>query len=63
MTEWRKSSHSSSTGGDCVEVARLAPNTVGIRDSKNPTGSAFALPRTAARDLLSRIKAGEDDLA
>ncbi|MEV5574815.1 DUF397 domain-containing protein [Spirillospora sp. NPDC052269] len=63
MTEWRKSSHSSSTGGDCVEVARLASDAVGLRDSKNPTGPAFALPKSAGRDMLTRIKAGEHDLA
>jgi hypothetical protein len=30
---WRKSSYSGSSGGDCVEVAPLAPE-VGVRDSK-----------------------------
>ncbi|WP_433209078.1 DUF397 domain-containing protein [Nocardia sp. CA-107356] len=37
---WFKSSHS---GGqtDCVEVAWLASGEVGVRDSKNPTGSAL----------------------
>ncbi|MEV4254340.1 DUF397 domain-containing protein [Spirillospora sp. NPDC049652] len=62
MTEWRKSSHSSSTGGDCVEVARLAPNTVGIRDSKNPEGPRFALQSADARALADVICAGEHDL-
>ncbi|GAA3571749.1 MULTISPECIES: DUF397 domain-containing protein [Streptomyces] len=32
---WRKSSYSGNTGGDCVEVAELAPR-IAIRDSKNP---------------------------
>ncbi|ATL66565.1 DUF397 domain-containing protein [Nocardia terpenica] len=36
-TEWFKSSYSS-TSGDCVEVAFLSPNAIGVRDSKNPTG-------------------------
>ncbi|WP_433714444.1 DUF397 domain-containing protein [Nocardia sp. CA-084685] len=37
---WFKSSHS---GGqtDCVEVAWLDGGSVGIRDSKNPTGPAL----------------------
>ncbi|MFC9704041.1 DUF397 domain-containing protein [Streptomyces sp. NPDC056943] len=35
--EWRKSSYSGNTGGDCVEVAGLAPH-IAVRDSKNPTG-------------------------
>ncbi|MBC2905305.1 DUF397 domain-containing protein [Streptomyces cupreus] len=33
--EWRKSSYSGSSGGECVEVADLTP-LVAIRDSKNP---------------------------
>jgi uncharacterized protein DUF397 len=44
-TSWRKSSYSSSNGGDCVEVA----STLGaLRDSKNPSGPVL----TARVDLL-----------
>ncbi|MCF6526161.1 DUF397 domain-containing protein [Streptomyces sp. JJ36] len=32
---WFKSSHSGSGGGDCVEVA-IAPESVHVRDSKDP---------------------------
>jgi hypothetical protein len=32
---WRKSSYSSSNGGNCVEVA-TTPRTIAVRDSKNP---------------------------
>jgi hypothetical protein len=35
--DWRKSSFSMSNG-DCVEVAHLASDRVGIRDSKSPAG-------------------------
>ncbi|PPJ35169.1 DUF397 domain-containing protein [Nocardia nova] len=38
---WFKSSHSGGSQ-DCVEVAFLADGTVGVRDSKNPTGPALA---------------------
>jgi len=38
---WFKSSYSQH-GGDCVEIAHLASGTVGVRDSKNPTGPALA---------------------
>ncbi|WP_432059221.1 DUF397 domain-containing protein [Streptomyces sp. S1] len=37
---WRKSSYSSDTGGNCIEVADLAAH-VAVRDSKNPEGPAF----------------------
>ncbi len=37
--QWRKSSYSGSTGGDCVEVADGCPTgAVPVRDSKVPTG-------------------------
>ncbi|MGW6967932.1 DUF397 domain-containing protein [Streptomyces zaomyceticus] len=39
-TLWRKSSYSGNTGGDCIEVADLAPH-IAVRDSKNPQGPAF----------------------
>ncbi|WP_372465790.1 DUF397 domain-containing protein [Nocardia spumae] len=38
--QWFKSSHSSG-GAECVEVAFLAGNTVGVRDSKNVNGPAL----------------------
>jgi hypothetical protein len=34
--EWRKSSHSGNTGGECVEVADLGTPGVAVRDSKEP---------------------------
>ncbi|WP_326760886.1 DUF397 domain-containing protein [Streptomyces phaeochromogenes] len=43
-TQWRKSSYSGDTGGDCVEVAAIpAPATIAIRDSKNPAGPTLTL--------------------
>ena len=33
--QWRKSSYSGDTGGDCIEVAPL-DGIVAIRDSKDP---------------------------
>ncbi|WP_280426217.1 DUF397 domain-containing protein [Nocardia carnea] len=38
---WFKSSRSTS-GDDCVEIAHLRGGSVGVRDSKNPTGPALA---------------------
>ncbi|WP_409234923.1 DUF397 domain-containing protein [Streptomyces sp. PA5.6] len=45
---WRKSSYSSDTGGECIELAQAQCNeTVAVRDSKNPTGPTLTLTRTA----------------
>ncbi|WP_121748380.1 DUF397 domain-containing protein [Streptomyces sp. E2N166] len=38
-SQWRKSSYSGNTGGDCVEVADKCPTgSVPVRDSKNAAG-------------------------
>lgn len=59
---WRKSSHSDHAGGDCVEVAGLAP-VVGVRDSKDPDGPRLALGVAAWRAFTREIKSSEHDLA
>ncbi|MFB7184174.1 DUF397 domain-containing protein [Streptomyces sp. NPDC056230] len=40
--QWRKSSYSNGTGGECVEFADLQ-STVGVRDSKQPHGPHIAV--------------------
>ncbi|KUN24147.1 toxin [Streptomyces antibioticus] len=35
--QWRKSSYSGDTGGDCLEVAPTSTTHIAIRDSKHPT--------------------------
>jgi hypothetical protein len=52
---WRKSSHSTDTGGDCVEVAGL-PGAIAVRDSKNPDGAALAFGRHEFHVLLDQVK-------
>jgi Domain of unknown function (DUF397) len=47
---WRTSSYSMNEG-DCVEVAP-APEGILVRDSKDPTGPALAVPTTAWRAFL-----------
>ena len=42
---WIKSSYSGSSGGDCVEVASLAGERRGVRDSKNPAGPVLVVGR------------------
>ncbi|MEU8253236.1 MULTISPECIES: DUF397 domain-containing protein [Micromonospora] len=44
---WRKSTRSSSNGGDCVEVADNLPGVVAVRDSKDPAGPALTFPPAA----------------
>lgn len=39
---WFKSSHSSGSGGECVEVA-ACPGTVRVRDSKDAAGPVLSL--------------------
>jgi hypothetical protein len=62
MTEWRKSSRSNTSGGDCVEVADLAGN-IGVRDSKNPDGPQLTFDTADWHTFTRRIKASGHDLA
>ncbi|WP_329090139.1 MULTISPECIES: DUF397 domain-containing protein [unclassified Streptosporangium] len=55
-TVWRKSSRSNASG-DCVEIARLNNNRVGVRDSKNPNGPALVFEATAFATFLEAVKA------
>jgi len=57
---WRKSSHSTQEGGQCVEVADLQL-TLGIRDSTDPHGPVLQFGRDAVASLLNRIKTGQLD--
>ncbi|RKS72123.1 uncharacterized protein DUF397 [Actinomadura pelletieri DSM 43383] len=53
--KWRKSSHSSNNGGDCVELARI-DDTIAIRDSKNPHGPKLLLTPQTLHHLTQTIK-------
>ncbi|MEU1038446.1 DUF397 domain-containing protein [Streptomyces sp. NPDC005551] len=50
---WYKSSYSSASGDDCVEVA-LTPATIHVRDSKDPQGARLALSPAAWAAFVSR---------
>ncbi|MFC5745208.1 DUF397 domain-containing protein [Actinomadura rugatobispora] len=60
--QWRKSSRSDHQGGQCVEVAGIAP-VIAVRDSKNPDGPKLILDAADWRALTRQIKASEHDLA
>jgi hypothetical protein len=53
---WRKSSHSASNGGQCVEVAHSLPTAVVVRDSRDPDGARLILPPAAWAAFVDRVK-------
>jgi hypothetical protein len=54
---WRKSSHSGSNGGNCVEVARNLPGTIAVRDSKHPHGPALLITPAQWQTFVADLKA------
>jgi hypothetical protein len=56
---WRKSSFSES--GNCVEVAALPDEKVGIRDSKDKEGSYLIFAPSEWHAFLAGVKHGEFD--
>lgn len=58
---WRKSSRTYGNG-NCVEVAGLTGDVVGVRDSKNPRGHVLRFPSAGWQDFLGGIRNGEFDL-
>lgn len=52
---WRKSSRSGHQGGECVEVADLAP-MVAVRDSKDPDGPKLAFGSAAWQTFATRVR-------
>ncbi|MFJ5774877.1 DUF397 domain-containing protein [Streptomyces sp. NPDC093094] len=52
--QWRKSSYSGSSGGECVEVADLT-SVVAVRDSKNPAHGTLTLSHGAWGDFLGSL--------
>ena len=57
--DWRKSSYSSNTG-NCVEAA-LLPDTIAVRDSKNPGGPALTFTSEAWRAFVRGLRNGQLD--
>ncbi|WP_436761132.1 DUF397 domain-containing protein [Streptosporangium sp. V21-05] len=53
---WHKSGRSNASG-DCVEIARLNNNRVGVRDSKNPSAPALVFEATVFATFLEAVKA------
>lgn len=55
---WRKSSYSSSTGQNCIEVAANLPGIVAVRDSKNPDGPKSLVRLADWQAFLTDVQAG-----
>ncbi|MGH3343640.1 MAG: DUF397 domain-containing protein [Carbonactinosporaceae bacterium] len=59
--DWRKSSFSGADN-NCVEVARLDPGRVAVRDSKAPSGPALVFPTEQWRTFVGGVRDGRFDL-
>ena len=53
---WFKSSYSSASGDNCVEVA-TSPHTVHVRDSKDRQGPQLTLSPAAWAEFISTVAA------
>ena len=53
---WRKSSHSNSNGGECVEIADNIPGVIPVRDSKNRARSALLVSARVCSDFVASLK-------
>jgi Domain of unknown function (DUF397) len=53
---WCKSSYSSSTGQNCVEVATYLSDTVAIRDSMDPNGPKLVVSFHEWRAFVDSLK-------
>jgi hypothetical protein len=56
VSRWRKSRRSGSSGGACIEVARL-PGAIGVRDSKNPDAPGLTISGESFAGLVREVKA------
>ncbi|MEV6983441.1 DUF397 domain-containing protein [Sphaerisporangium sp. NPDC051017] len=57
--KWHKSTRSSGTGQDCVEVAQNLPGIVAVRDSKNPNGPKLAVSPAEWSAFVGGVKGGD----
>jgi hypothetical protein len=53
---WRKSSYSSSTGQNCVEVATNLPGIIAVRDSQDAHGPKLLISHVEWRRFIGQIR-------
>jgi hypothetical protein len=58
---WRKSTHSGTNGGNCVEVAELPDGGRAVRDSKDPQGAVLSFTRSEWQAFIAGVRDGEFD--
>jgi len=56
--KWRKATRSGQNG-NCVEVARVDANTIGVRDSKDPNGPVLRFTQAEWRAFLDGMSKNE----
>ncbi|GIJ27647.1 hypothetical protein Vqi01_28090 [Micromonospora qiuiae] len=56
QAKWRKSSRSSASGSNCVEVAEVVGG-LAVRDSKDPAGAALRFERAAWSAFVAGLRA------
>lgn len=54
---WRKSSYSSTNGGNCLEVGAGIASIVPVRDSKAPHGPAILFASAVWASFVTEVKA------
>ncbi|MER7795480.1 DUF397 domain-containing protein [Streptomyces sp. NPDC097640] len=57
--QWRKSSYSNGSGGNCVEIADLASGGTAVRDSKDPERAVLAFSACAWGDFVAAVRRGQ----
>jgi hypothetical protein len=60
--QWKKSSRSGSSGGQCVEVAANLPGVIAVRDSKNPDGPKLLFTPGEWQAFIEGVRSSEFDL-
>ncbi len=58
---WRKSSHSSGNGGNCVEVAKLPDGGRAVRHSRHPDSEVLWFTAAEWNAFLAGARDGEFD--